>query len=186
MTDKLKTDLSQFDNSWYKPGRNFIVRLTWYFINAAFINSAFPISAVKVSLLKMFGAKVGKNVVIKPKVNIKYPWHLIIGNNVWIGENAWIDNLTTVLIKDNACVSQGAMLLCGNHHYKKVKFDLILGRITIGEGAWVGAQATVCPGVIMHDHAILTVGSVATKHLEGYSVHQGNPAVKIKDRVIRS
>jgi putative colanic acid biosynthesis acetyltransferase WcaF len=128
---------------------------------------------------------VGKNVTIKPKVNIKYPWHLMLGNNVWIGENAWIDNLTKVVIKDNACVSQGAMLLTGNHHYKRSTFDLITGKITIGEGAWVGAQAVVCPGIIIHEHAVLTVGSVATKNLEAYSVNQGNPAVKIKDRVIK-
>ncbi len=123
--------------------------------------------------------------MIKPKVNIKYPWNLKIGDNVWVGECVWIDNLTKVDIKNNACISQGAMLLCGNHHYKKTTFDLMVGKITIEEGAWVGAKAVVCPGVIVHTHAILTVGSVAVKNLDPYSIYQGNPAVKIKDRVIK-
>ena len=58
--------------------------------------SWFPISGFKRFLLRLFGAKIGKGVVIKPCVNIKYPWKLRIGNYVWIGENVWIDNLDTV------------------------------------------------------------------------------------------
>jgi putative colanic acid biosynthesis acetyltransferase WcaF len=185
MTDKLKTDLASFDNSWYKPGGSLLKRIVWYFINASFLNSFFPISGVKVFLLRSFGASIGKGVVIKPHVSVKYPWHLRVGNNVWIGEYTWIDNLTTVDIQDNVCISQGALLLCGNHHYKKPSFDLIVGKITLEEGSWVGAKAVVCPGVTLKSHSMLTVGSVATRSLEAYSINQGNPAVKIKDRVLK-
>jgi putative colanic acid biosynthesis acetyltransferase WcaF len=180
----LKTDLSKFNNDWYKPG-NPVKRIIWYFMNATFLNSSFPFNSIKISLLKLFGAKIGTGVVIKPYVNVKYPWNLRIGNHVWIGEKVWIDNLGTVELKDNSCVSQGAMLLCGNHHYKKVAFDLIVGNITIEEGAWVGAQCVVCPGVRIGTHAVLTVSSVATHHLLPWSIYQGNPAQKIKDRVIK-
>ncbi len=183
--EQLKTDLSKFNNDWYKKGGHPIKIITWYIINACFFNSAFPIISIKIGLLKLFGAKVGKGVIIKPHVNIKYPWRLRIGNLVWIGERVWIDNLGLVVLNDNTCVSQGAMLLCGNHHYKKVAFDLIVGNITIEEGAWIGAHAVVCPGVKVGTHAILTVNSVATHHLLPWSVYQGNPAVKIKDRVIK-
>ena len=79
--------------------------------------------------------------VIKPSVNIKYPWRLTIGSFVWIGEGVWIDNLENVVIGDNVCISQGAMLLCGNHNYKKTTFDLIVGSITLEDGVWVGAQS---------------------------------------------
>lgn len=54
----------------------------------------------------------------------------------------------------------------GNHHYKKVTFNLIVGNITIEEGAWIGAQCVVCPGVKVGSHAVLTVNSVATARLE--------------------
>lgn len=181
---QLKSDLSKFNNDWYNPGNAF-KRITWYFVNAAFFNSAFPIVSVKKMLLKLFGAKIGKGVVIKPYVNIKYPWRLKIGNNVWIGEKVWIDNLGFVVLNDNTCISQGAMLLCGNHHYKKVAFDLIVGDITIDEGAWIGAQCVVCPGVKVGTHAVLTVNSVATTHLLPWSIYQGNPAQRIKERVIK-
>lgn len=132
----------------------------------------------------MFGAKIGKGVCIKQRVNIKYPWNLEIGNNVWIGEMVWIDNLADVRLEDNVCLSQGAMLLCGNHDYRKTSFDLIVRPIILEEGVWIGARSVVCPGVTVQSHALLTVNSVATGHLEPYSIYQGNPAVKIRERKI--
>jgi len=65
-------------------------------------------SKIKVKILKLYGAKVGYNVLIKPNVNIKYPWFLEIGNDVWIGENVWIDNLAQVTIGNDVCLSQDA------------------------------------------------------------------------------
>jgi putative colanic acid biosynthesis acetyltransferase WcaF len=132
----------------------------------------------------VFGAKIGKNVLIKPKVNIKYPWFLKMGDNISIGENVWIDNLAMVIINSNVVLSQGSMLLCGNHNYKKISFDLIIGEINIEDGVWIGAQSIVCPGITCKSHSILTVGSVATRDLDGYSIYQGIPAVKTKNRII--
>lgn len=179
------TRLDRFNNDWYQPGSP-IRRVVWYCLNAVFLNSAFPVVSFKLFLLRLFGARVGKGVVIKPYVNIKYPWKLWIGDHVWIGEKVWIDNLADVHIGNHVCISQGAMLLCGNHNYKKSTFDLIIGKISIQDGAWIGAQSTVCPGVNVHSHAVLTVGSVATTHLEAFGIFQGNPAVKVKERVMVS
>jgi len=160
--------------------------LVWYVINALLINSyILPISSIKRTLLRLFGAKIGKGVVLKPKVNIKYPWKLSIGDYTWIGEKVWIDNLDQVTIGKNCCLSQEAMLLCGNHNYSKTSFDLIVQPITLKDGSWVGAKAVVCPGVTLNENAILAVGSIATKNLDSNSIYQGNPATKIKDRVIK-
>jgi putative colanic acid biosynthesis acetyltransferase WcaF len=80
------------------------------------------------------------------------------------------------------CVSQGALLLCGNHNYKTPSFELMIAPIYLKEGSWVGAQSSVAPGVIFESHAILSMGSVATTNLEAYSIYSGNPAVKVKTR----
>jgi len=179
-----KVDLLKFNNSWYKPG-GALKRFIWYWKNLVLFKSSLPWpNSFKIFTLKFFGAKVGKGVLIKPCVNIKYPWFLEIGNNVWIGEEVWIDNLGKVKIGNNVCLSQGAMLLCGNHNYKKETFDLIVGDITLEDGVWVGAKAAVCPGVTMKSHSILSVGSVLTKDAEAYGIYQGNPAVLVKRRVI--
>lgn len=181
----MHSDLSKFDNSWYSPLASSLKIIGWYFANIFFLINPFnPLSSVKVFLLRLFGAKVGKGVIIKPSVNIKYPWLLEIGNHVWIGEHVWIDNLVKVSIEDNVCISQGAMLLTGSHNYKKSAFDLITGEITLEAGSWVGAKSVVCPGVRLYSHSVLAVGSVATKDLEAYTIYQGNPAVKKRQRVI--
>ncbi len=184
MNGKLKTDLSKFKNTWFKMGANPVKRYLWYFVKEAFVNSSFPISAVKIMFLRMFGAKIGKGVLIKPHVIIKFPWNLSIGDHVWIGENVWIENQAKVNIGNSVCLSQRAMLITGNHDFKKTTFDLIIGEINLEEGAWVGAGAMICPGTTFKSHAILTMGSVASGTLEAYSIYQGNIAVKIKDRVI--
>lgn len=182
---KTTVDFNSFDNSWYNPGKNSLVRIIWYFANALFLKSAlFPVSGLKVCALRLFGAKIGKGVVIKPGVSVKYPWLLQVSDYTWIGENVWIDNLAEVKIGSNVCLSQGAMLLCGNHNYKKSTFDLMVGKITIEDGGWVGAQSVVCPGVTIHSHAILSVASTANRDLEAYAVYQGNPAVKVRERNI--
>lgn len=183
----MKSELKTFDNSWYNIGAGLIKQVFWYLTNWFFFLTPFPFpSGIKVILLRVYGAKVGKGVVIKPRVNIKYPWKLKIGDYVWVGEQGWIDNLDEVVIKNNVCISQGAMLLCGNHNYKKPSFDLITEPILLEEGSWVGAQSTVCPGVTLHSHSILSVGSVATNDLEAYCVYQGVPAKKVRVRNISS
>ncbi|MDC3252269.1 WcaF family extracellular polysaccharide biosynthesis acetyltransferase [Schleiferiaceae bacterium] len=179
-----KTNLASYNNSWYSPGNN-LKRALWYLVNIVFFKSAFnPFSASKIVLLRLFGSKVGRGVVIKPGVNIKYPWKLEIGSYSWIGENVWIDNLENVRIGSNVCISQGAMLLTGNHNYKASTFDLITQSITVEYGVWIGAKSVVCPGVTCKSHSILTVGSVATKDLSEFTINQGNPAKVVRKRLI--
>ncbi len=181
----LKTQLKKnFDKKDFNAGASALKVILWYFTSVIFIRSGIiPFSSIIVGILRIFGAKIGKDVRIKPGIYIHYPWRLIVGNHSWLAE-CRIENLAQVTIENNVCVSQKAMLLTGNHNYKSVNFDLITQSIRLEEGSWIGANATVCPGVIVKSHAVLTVGSIATKDLEPYCIYQGNPAVKMKDRVI--
>ncbi|MBB2144083.1 colanic acid biosynthesis acetyltransferase WcaF [Pedobacter sp. LMG 31464] len=178
---QLKKD---FDKKDFNPGASSLKIVCWYFTSMFFFRSGLiPFSSVLVFILRIFGAKIGKDVRIKPFIYIHYPWKLTIGDYSWLAE-CRIENLAEVNIGKNACVSQQAMLLTGNHNYKTTGFDLITKPIVLEDGVWIGAKATVCPGVIAKSHAVLAVGSVATTNLEAYSIYQGNPASKVKDRVI--
>ncbi len=137
-------------------------------------------------MLKVFGARIGKGVVIKPVVNIKYPWKLSIGNNSWIGEGVWIDNLSDVMIGSNVTVSQGAVLLTGSHDHTKETFDFLSSPIILEDGVWIGAKAMVFGGVTCHTHSILGMNSVAEKNLNAYVIYKGNPAVPVIERNITS
>jgi putative colanic acid biosynthesis acetyltransferase WcaF len=178
-------NLAVYNNDWYNPGAPAWKRGIWFLVNCLFfINPLNPLSGLKCKLLSLFGARIGKGVVIKPAVNIKYPWLLTVGDHVWIGENVWIDNLTNVAIGNHVTLSQGAMLLTGSHNYKKSTFDLMVNKIVLEDGVWIGAKAVVCPGVTCFSHSILSVGSVATSNLESYVIYQGVPAEKKRYRTI--
>ncbi|UKT62237.1 WcaF family extracellular polysaccharide biosynthesis acetyltransferase [Pedobacter mucosus] len=184
LTKSIHTDLSRFNTGSYKAGSNWSV-LLWYPLNYFIFNSSIPWPySFKSMLLRLFGASIGKGLIIKTNVRIKNPWRLTIGDNCWIGESAWIDNLDEVKIGSNVCISQGAMLLTGNHDYTQSDFAYRLGKIIIEDGVWIGAQSVVCPGVTCQSHAVLTVNSVATKNLDAWSIYSGNPALYIRQRKI--
>ena len=179
-----KTNLKQFDNTSYHPG-SMAKRSLWYAVNVLVFNTPLPFpNSLKRMLLRRFGAEIGKGVILKPKINIKYPWKLSVGKHCWIGEGVWIDNLGHVEIGANCCLSQGVMLLCGNHNFSVSRFDLIVGDIRLEDGVWLGAKSIVTPGVTCQTHSVLSVGSVASNNLAAYSIYRGNPAEKIKSRVI--
>jgi putative colanic acid biosynthesis acetyltransferase WcaF len=184
MSEMSKTDLSKFNNTWYKTGRNFIIRGLWFSIQGILFSSWLPGSHWRRFILRLFGAKIGKNVILKPRIIIKYPWNLQIGDNSWIGEKVWLDNLGKIEIGANCCISQGAFLLCGNHNYKSPSFDLIVNDILLQDGVWIGANCLITSGVICLNHSILTAGSVLTKNTESYGIYSGNPATKVRERII--
>lgn len=182
---------AKVDLSAYKSDLNIeagiLTQILWYYINAWIFNSyILPFYGIKRYLLKLFGAKIGKGVVIKPKVNVKYPWKLSIGDFSWIGENVWIDNLDEVKIGSNVVISQGALLLSGNHNYKSKSFDLITGKIILEDGVWIGARALVTGNVVCASHAVLSVNSVASQNLAPYTIYSGNPCTAIRKRKIQA
>lgn len=178
-----KVNLRQFDNSWYKPGKPLLWQLAWFFVGLPLLRcSILPSSALRVWLLKVFGAKVGCGVVIKPGVRVKYPWRLAIGNDCWLGEDCWIDNLAQVELGNDVCVSQGAYLCTGNHDWTDPAFGLVARSITLRDGSWVGAKALITPGRTLSEGAIAAAGSVVTSDIPDFEIHAGNPAAFVHCR----
>lgn len=183
------SQLKKVNNAAYKTtiviGAGKLKQFAWYFINILFLKNSLNVSSgLKIFLLKLFGAKVGKGVVIKPCINIKYPWKLEIGNYSWIGEEVWIDNLSCVTIGDSVTLSQGAMILTGSHDHTKETFDFISFPVTLRDGSWIGARAVVYGGVTCGTHSILGINAVAETDLQPYTIYKGNPAVPVLKRVI--
>jgi putative colanic acid biosynthesis acetyltransferase WcaF len=168
----------------FARGRPALVEALWMLVQAIFVSSFIPGSRHRAMLLTLFGARIGKGVVLKPGIRVKFPWRLGIGDNSWIGENAWIDNLAPVAIASDCCVSQDAYLCTGSHDWSAPGFDLITAPITLEPGAWVAARATVGPGVTIGRGAVLGLGSVASRDLDPWTVYAGVPAVAVKQRTI--
>ena len=86
--------LSLFSAKSYDKGASKFKQALWYFVNAFFVRASWnPFMWIKIVLLKIFGAKIGKGLVIKNNIIIKQPWFLTIGDDCWIGESVWIDNI---------------------------------------------------------------------------------------------
>jgi putative colanic acid biosynthesis acetyltransferase WcaF len=170
-----KVDLSTYDNAWYHPGRPIWIRSIWYVLNAVVFNTfLIPFNRPKVMLLRLFGAEVGVGVVVKPRVNIKYPWHLKLGNHVWLGENVWLDSLGSIEIGSSACLSQGVFICTGNHNWSRTSFDLVIESVVVGDGAWIGARSVLLPGVRIGTHVVVVAGTVVKGVIEDYQIWRGN------------
>ena len=142
-------------------GAGKLKEMLWYLIKILFFLSALPYpSRMKVGLLRLFGAKIGEGVVLKPRVNIHFPWKLEVGHHVWIGEEAFLLNFERLRIGNNVCVSQRAFLCGGNHDYRKPTMPFRNGPITLKDGVWVGACCFIGPGVIIAKDTVITVGSI--------------------------
>ena len=176
--DQSFVDLSLYDNRDYHRGRSLLVYGSWYLTSLLLFESGwFPFSRIKTWLLRFFHAKIGRGVVIKPHVRIKYPWRLTVGDHCWIGQEAWIDNLADVTLGSHVCISQKAYLCTGSHDHRRRTFDLITRPIRVEDGAWLGAGCIVLGGVTIGANSIVAAGSVVSKDVPPAAIMVGNPAV---------
>ncbi|HZI31236.1 MAG TPA: WcaF family extracellular polysaccharide biosynthesis acetyltransferase [Candidatus Binatia bacterium] len=181
----LTVDLAHYSPGQFDRGAGVLKEALWLVVSLILFRLCpFSFSALKRMVLRAFGARIGRNVTIKPQVKITFPWKLTVGDHVWLGEECWLLNLEQVNIGSHVCISQRAFLCSGSHDYKRTGFNLITRPIKLEDGAWVGAGSWVGPGVTMGSHAVLTAGSVAARDLAPFGIYQGNPAVLVKQRVI--
>lgn len=175
-------NLKEYSTSFDRGAPKF-VEAVWLVTQALFVSSWIPGSFHRRVLLRFFGSEIGEQVVLKPRVRIKFPWKLSVGDFSWIGEGAWIDNLAPVEIGEHVCLSQDAYLCAGSHDWRKPTFDLIVEPIKIEDYAWVAARTTVGPGVTVGTGAVLALNSSTSKNLEPMTVYAGTPAKPIKIRI---
>ena len=174
--------LDRFDNADFRRGRPALVEALWLLVQGLFVATWLPGSALRVLLLRLFGARIGAGVRLKPGLRVKFPWRLCVGDHAWLGENVWLDNLAEIRIGDHCCVSQGAHLCTGSHDWTREGFDLVTRPIRLEDQSWICARAVVGPGVRVGQGAVLALGSVATHDLAPWQVHQGVPARPVRPR----
>ena len=182
----MKKKIYQSLDLYKKPEeKNFLLKLKkllWYLFFYPFVESYIPGTLWRKIILRLFGSQIGNRCVIKPKLRVKNPWKLSIGDNCWLGESLWIDNIDEVIIEKNVCLSQGVYLCTGNHNYKKIGFDLFTNPILIKEESWICAQCIIGPGSKIMKGTIITAGSTFSgDSLEG-SIYTGCPAIFVRHR----
>ncbi len=178
--------LDTFDNREFERGRSRLVEALWLTISWLLVASWLPGSKQRVFWLRLFGARIGRGVRLKPRLRVKFPWRLAVGDHVWLGEGVWIDDLAPVTVGDHCCISQDAYLCTGSHDWSSEDFALTTAPVTIEDQCWIGARAVVAPGVTLRQGAVLGLGAVAVSDLEPWSVYLGNPAGRVRGRHLDS
>src|SRR5690606_17177782 len=129
--------------------------------------------------LRLFGAKVGKRVRVYPDVRIWAPWNLEIDDHAGIGNGAILYAQNKIKIGKMAVISQGVHLSAGTHDYTKKNFPLYTKPITIGDWAWIAAEAFVHPGVKIGEGTVIGARSVVIKDMPEWMVCSGFPCKPI-------
>jgi putative colanic acid biosynthesis acetyltransferase WcaF len=143
------------------------------------------LSRMRVALLRMFGAKIGKNVLICGGVRVHVPWNLELGDYAAIGDKVEIYNLAPIRIGAHTTVSQHTYLCASSHDYTRSDFPLYSLPITVGAQAWIAAGAFVAPGVTIGEGSVVGARSVVLRDIPPWTVAAGNPCKLIKPREVR-
>ena len=161
-------------------------RFAWQFVQATVYRWA-PRRAYawRRMLLRWFGARIGQNVRVRPRVHVFHPWLLDVGDWCSLAEDVVVYNLGPVTIGRQTAVSHGAYLCAGTHDHTRPDLPLVRPPIRIGAGVWVAAQAFIGPGVTVGDNAVVGARAVVVRDVPPGMVAAGNPARVVKPRPMR-
>lgn len=155
--------LSGFTGAGYDKGRNIAWQAAWMLASGALTTRWWCPLSLRLAVLRAFGAQIGTGVLIRHNVRIHWPWKLTVGDNSWIGEEAWILNLEPVTIGSDVCISQGVMLCTGSHDRRSPTFEFDNAPIVVGDGAWIATRATVLRGVKVGPDSVVGACSMVTR-----------------------
>ena len=161
-----------------------MLRVLWGLVQPLFRFSPRIFFGWRAFLLRLFGGRIGNNVHIYNSATIYMPWNLEIGEWSGIGEHAYIYNLGKITIGSKTTISQRAHLCAGTHDYTSPDLPLLKPSITIGDQAWICADAFIGPGIVIGEGAIVAARGVAVKDVDPWAIVAGNPAKTIKKRIM--
>lgn len=171
-------NLNQYDQAGYSRGKSAWFVLLWWLIQAiAFPLTIHNFNSLRCALLRLFGATIGKKVVIRPTARFTYPWKITIGDYSWIGDDVVFYSLDNIEVGAHTVISQKSYLCTGSHDFQDPTFKLITKPIMIGNGVWVATDCFVAPGVKIGSNAVIGARSSVLKDIPPQQVAWGSPCV---------
>lgn len=184
MNTTLKVDLLTSQSQWSK--REKLKRMAWQpFKWLLFSRSPRFLTQARILVLRLFGAKIGKKVLIMGGVNIWCPWNLEIGDYSAIGLDVEIYNFAKVTIGEHTVISQYSYICTASHGYEYTDMPLFFKPIVIGSQSWIAAHSFIAPGLTIGEGCVVGAYSVVTKSVLDWTVVAGNPAKFIKTRILK-
>ena len=171
-------DLRQYDQSKYNRGRpNWFVFLWWLVQAIAFPLSPHTFNSFRRWLLRLFGAKIGTGVIIRPTARFTYPWKIEIGEYSWIGDDVVFYSLDEIRIGSHCVISQKCYLCTGSHDIQDPAFSLKISPISIGNGVWIATDCFVASGIKIGANAVIGARSSVFSNIPELQVCWGTPAI---------
>ncbi len=175
-------------NSFILPigfrGRSAVITQLWWLVQSTLFGlSPQFMFGWRRWLLKLFGAKIGQSVLIRPSVKITYPWKVSIGDYAWIGDDVVLYSLGEIEIGDNAVISQRSYLCAAGHDYKQPDFPIFDNKITIGSQAWLATDVFIAPGISIGRGTVVGARSSVFADMPEGMICYGSPAKAVKPRI---
>lgn len=183
----LKVRLDKFDPTQnFSRGRTKLIEAAWYAFKCVVFMSPLPWpNVIKVKLLRLFGAKIGVQFRIQPRVAIHFPWKLEVGAHCWIGQRCELLNFEPIILGDHVALAHDVYIATGNHDYTDSSMPYMNRPVMIGSGSWIASRAFIGPGVVIGEHSVVGAGSVVTNNVPSWRVASGNPAKVIRERKLK-
>ena len=180
-------DLSKFTLPPDFRGRGAFICQLWWLVQAVFFaTSPQFMYSWRVFLLRLFGADIGCNVIIRPSARITYPWKLSIDDNSWIGDQVELYNLAEISIGKNSVISQRSYICTGSHDHSKLDFPIYAKPIAISDSVWLATDVFVAPGITIKKNVVVGARSSVFQDLAENCIYMGSPARYVKSRTASS
>jgi putative colanic acid biosynthesis acetyltransferase WcaF len=180
-------ELSRYDQSWFDRGRPAVVVMLWHTISRTIyrlpVHNAHGFRAF---LLRLFGAKVGRGVMLRPTSEITYPWKVEIGDDTWIDDEVVLYSLGEITIGSNCVLSRRTFVSTGNHRADDPAFGLVIKPCVIEDGVWLQADCFVAQDVTIGHNTVVRARSSVFRSLPPDTICQGTPAVVVSPRRLSS
>lgn len=167
--------LAGFTASGYDKGRSVVWQAAWFAVQNLLFASWWLPPRIRPPLLRLFGARIGRDVLIRHRVRVLWPWKLVIGDDSWVGEGAWLLNLEPITIGSNVCLSQEVFLCTGSHRHASETFEFDNAPIAVNDGAWVASQAIILRGATIGHGALVGARAIVAHDVPaGFTVKAGD------------
>jgi putative colanic acid biosynthesis acetyltransferase WcaF len=168
-----------------RPVGDRLMQIWWEYVwNALCAWTPKPCNAWRLMWLRIFGAKLYGKPFVHQSARIHVPWNLTMHDRSALGERATAYSLGEIELLARCTVAQEVYLCGASHEFNDLNLPLTVGKITVGEDAFIGARAFIFPGVVIGTGALVGACSVVTRDVPPWMVAVGNPSKVIKRREI--
>lgn len=169
-------DLRKYDQSGFDRGKPGWFILLWWLVQAiAFPLTPHPFNNIRCGILRLFGAQIGRGVIIRPTARFTYPWKVAIGDYSWIGDDVVLYSLDRIEIGEHCVISQKSYLCTGSHDIHDPAFGLQTAPIAIAPGVWVATDCFIGPGVAIGANTVIGARSSVFSDLPAGQICLGTP-----------